>query len=99
MLMIHGKLPCADKVMRNWSNSNADCNLYRSTLHSSGSELEAAQDVCATVDFRGGCVLGERGDNHSPDQSSRQFVRWEMTASGVQPLVIDGKRHRVITDS
>lgn len=36
------------------------------------------------------CV-GEKGDNHNPDQSSRQSVRWEMTASGVQPLVIDEK--------
>lgn len=35
--------------------------------------------------------VGERLDNHNPDQSSRQLVRWEMTAGGVQPLVIDEK--------
>lgn len=52
---------------------------------------ETAQDVCATADVCGGGVLGERVDNHNPDQSSRQPVRWEMTASGVQPLVIDEK--------
>lgn len=53
--------------------------------------------MCCCWRVRRRCV-GERVDNHNPDQSSRQFVRWEMTASGVQPLVIDRKRHRVIID-
>lgn len=64
---------------------------FTGALHCRGSELETAQDVCAAADVYGGGVLVEKGDNHNPDQSSRQSVRWEMTASGVQPLVIDGK--------
>lgn len=56
--MIQGKVPSADKVMRNWTNSNADCNIYWGPLYCSGSELEAAQDVCAAADVVGGGVLG-----------------------------------------
>lgn len=95
--MIQVKVPRADKVMRNCPNSDADCDVYWGTPYRSGSELEAAQDVCAAADVCGGGGGGggrsvrERLDNHNPDQSSRQLVRWEMTAGGVQPLVIDEK--------
>lgn len=95
--MIQVKVPHADKVMRNWPNSHADWDAYWCTPYCSGLELEAAQDVCAAADVCGGSggggsrSVGEKLDNHNPDQSSRQLVRWEMTAGGVQPLVIDEK--------
>lgn len=54
--MIQGKVPCADKVMRNWPNSGADCNVYWG--YCSDLELETAQDVCAAADV---CIRGVLG--------------------------------------
>lgn len=75
------------RFVRNRPNSNADDSVYAALQLGAGG---LPRCMCRRGRLRRRCVW-ERAGNHNLDQSSRQSGRWEMTAGGIRPLVMNEK--------
>lgn len=75
------------RFVRNRPNSNADYSVYAALQRRAGGLLRC---MCRRGRLWRQCVW-ERAGNHNLDQSSRQSGRWEMTAGGIRPLVMNEK--------